>query len=184
MTKDKTKFEKGLTNVISSLLSGQEKERASLYEKILLEEDFHKHFKIDKDKFDPCDFHIYLQYPYEQFLECLIDNQLKISMKAKYFLLNIHFFENHITRVIERIEGSTCSVDKSRTIVSGIYSFLAYDRKIEFNYEGEYTYHLPRQILKTHDEIIKYYEALDDLYWGKEIKYLEFLLTLKISKNV
>lgn len=175
---NKTEFEKGLTNVISSILSGQERERGRLYEKIILEEDYHKHFKIEKDKFDPCDFHLYLQYPYEQFLESVIESQLKINEKAKYFLLNIHFFENHITQLINRIEGSTCSVDKSRAIIRAIYYFLSEDRKIEFNYEGEYTYHLPKKILKTHDEIIKYYKALDHLYWGEEKEYLEFLLTL------
>ncbi len=185
MNKEKKQnLEEGFKNVISSMLSGQEKQRASLYEKILLESDFRKHFKLDEDGFDASEFHLYIQYPFEQFLQALLANQLKINSQSINFVLDSNFYKNHFESLIRKFEGSSCCADKSSTIIRAIYKYLTKGEKIEFNFSGEYTFHLPKTIFKTHDSIMEFYEALESLYYGDSEKYLQFLLKLSKQINV
>lgn len=43
--------------------------------------------------------------------------------------------------------------------------------KIEFNYNSEYTYHLPKKVFTTHEEIVMFFESLIHLYMGRPGKY-------------
>jgi hypothetical protein len=84
------------------------------------------------------------------------------------------FLENHFVYQITEKEGGTCCYDKASTIVSRLELFFASGAEISFDYTQKYTFHLPKQIFTTHNEIITFYKALVSLFYGKPMLYLEW----------
>lgn len=92
------------------------------------------------------------------------------------------FIEHHLDYLFRTFEGNACSHDKTRTIMGRLERFFESGVEIEFNYKEEYTYHMPKIILTTHDEIIVAYHALEYLFYGNPKKYLP--LITEYSKKV
>lgn len=102
--------------------------------------------------------------------------------KLEILFLNFDFFDAHFTQVFERFEGMACSCDKSRTCLSLITKYLVSNEPIKFNYEGEYTFHLPEFVLTTHEQVMFYFDALASLVYGKFDGYLTALQRLSEQK--
>ena len=98
--------------------------------------------------------------------------------KLEILIVNYELFESHFRTVFERFEGMACCSDKTRTCLAYIIKYLMIGESIKFNYEGEYTYHLPEFVLTNHDEVIFYFNALCDLVYGKFDAYLTALQRL------
>lgn len=160
-----------IKNVLSGMLGNIEQDKIDLYHKIISENE-----KIKIDDYDT--FYYSLIYPYKQFLEGLISVELSNKREVKFILLHSQYIERHFNKIIVDKEGSACSSDKSRTIVRRLMNWFEKGERIEFDYEGEYTYHLPKTVFKTHEEIVAFYEALENLYYGNAQKYLNEMLTL------
>lgn len=126
----------------------------------------------------PEQFYFAILYPFSQFIDGLIQVELKGDHNVQFIMKCSRFIENNFVKLIETHEGSACSADKSRTIMKSLLNFYLKGDKIEFNYEQEYTYHLPKKIFKTHDSIIEFFEALYSLYYGNGDKYIKAMLTL------
>lgn len=94
------------------------------------------------------------------------------NSKARWLMLHSSFVECQFKKFIERVEGSPCCADKSRTIIRALFFWLHQEKKIVFNYEQEYTFHLPKQIFNTHEKIADFFEAIMALYYGMPEKYL------------
>lgn len=77
-----------------------------------------------------------------------------------FIFMNYQFLKNHIERLIRDHEGHACCADKSRTILKSLCEYYITGDEIDFDYSQEYTFHLPNNVLRTHDEIIEFYEAL------------------------
>lgn len=117
-------------------------------------------------------------YPIEQTLDGLIE-QATGNHKAQFLLKNSQFVEPHFKHHIEKIEGSACSADKSRTIMHGLLKFYMEGKKIQFNYKQEYIYGLPTTVFKTHDAIVDFFEGIHQLYFGNPDAYLKALVSIQ-----
>lgn len=120
------------------------------------------------------DFYFSFLYPISNVIDG-VTQQVSSCRKTQFILKHSQFIERHFEGLIRQHEGFACCADKSRTIMNKL--FLAYlnDEEIVFNYDAEYTYHLPKKIFKTHDDIIMFFEGVYSLYYGKPEKYLKSL---------
>lgn len=163
-------IEKALTTVLTSFMGGIDDECKSIYKKLASEKGVTNAFNAAK-KYNNEEFYIYLIYPFSNLLNGLL-SEVTGSHEAQFFLKHGEFTQRHIEKLIVQFEGSACSCDKSRTIMKRLIRYHMTGEEIKFNYDGEYTYHLPKRIFKTHDEIINFTNSLADLYYGKYEKYI------------
>jgi hypothetical protein len=124
------------------------------------------------------DFFYQMQYPFEQVIDGLLENVFPGNNDAKFIMANHNFIERHFVNLICKMEGSPCSADKSRTICRSLMHFFTSNQPIEFNYQGEYTFHLPKKIFTTHAEIVEFYYGIRDLYCGRSDRYLSAMLKI------
>jgi len=120
------------------------------------------------------EFSLELLHPFDSVVDGLLAS-ITDSSEAQFLIKHSDFAESHFNRLIEKFEGSPCCSDKSRTIVSSLIRYYIDDVKINFNYEQEVTYHLPKKIFKTHDQIVAFAKGLHHLFYGRPDFYLEAL---------
>lgn len=160
-----------MKEVLNSIFAGIDKEKADLFRDIL-----EKHKAFSKDIKDYEDFYHRLVHPYNSFLEQVINSQMGEQCwylkELKFLLLNSFYVEQHYLNLIQRYEGRSCSVDKSRSIMRGLTSFFKGNEEIEWDLEQEYTYHIPKKIFTTHKSIITFFDAIKSLHYGRIDKYL------------
>lgn len=127
-------------------------------------------------RFDgPDQFFYAVLYTWENFIEGYIKSEISTNEDVLFIYQNSQFIDRHFTNLFEKIEGPACSSDKSRTIIRGLVSFFGDGQKIKFNYDSKYTYHLPKKIFKTHNEILKFYNGLKKLIYGHGEEYAKAL---------
>ena len=120
-------------------------------------------------------FYFALMYPIRKMVNGLLAKELPNSPDAQFLLKNSRFIENHFKKLIEKLEGSACCADNTRTIMKELFRFLTTGKEITFDYTQEYTYHLPVLIFNTHDEIVVFFKALRHLHYGYPDQYIETL---------
>ena len=125
-------------------------------------------------KGDTDSFQYLFLYGIDNFIDGILDTALD-SNDAKFLFRHTNFVESHYENLIEKFEGSACCADKSSAIISALVSHFINDRPIKFNYEGKYTYHLPKVIFKTEEDIVAFFNGLRSLYHGKTDEYLHAL---------
>lgn len=118
------------------------------------------------------EFYFLVLYPFKNFLEGFLLTEVSDNRDVLFIMLNSQFIERHFNNTIEKEEGMPCCSDKSRTIMYKIIKFYTTGEKISFDFDGEYTYHIPKNVFTTHDQIILFYEGLKELYYGRNEKYL------------
>lgn len=165
-----------IKEVLDRMSDSIEKEQIELY-KTLINKTHRKEIKTVDD------FYFGLTYPYELFLGGLIKTEISHSDDVEFILMRSQFIEDHFDKLIQRVEGVVCCADKSRTIMCALLSFYNDKNPIVFNYEQEYTYHLPRVIFNTQESIIGFYEGLKRLYHGNPERYLAELLKISASQT-
>lgn len=135
------------------------------------------------NKFDgPDEFNLFILYPWRNFIDEYLNANVSSNREVIFIYKNYNLIESHISHLIEKFEGRACSADKSRTIINSIIKFFEKGKEIEFNYNQEYTFHLPKRILNTHEEIIEMYKGIKDLLYGDPDKYL--IAFSKIIKKI
>jgi hypothetical protein len=154
-----------ITEVLDGLVGSIKKDQIDLFKKLVDEKCFPNVTSIDE-------FHLGLVFPFEQFLSGLIRTKISTHKDACFLLIHSSFVENNFEKLIEKIEGRACCADKSRTILSALLRFFKEGIPIQWDYTQKITYHLPEKIFTTHIEIMCFYLALVDLYYGKTDKYL------------
>jgi hypothetical protein len=159
-------------NVLDNLVNSIGKKEIELYKKLIDE-------KPIENINDYEDLYYMVIYPFKQFVSGLIKTEISENNDVIFILQNSQYIDRHFAKLFINIEGSACSSDKSRTIVRALIHFFKNGEKINFNYEQEYTYHLPKKIFKDHDSILEHYEGLKQLYYGNPEKYLNSILKLK-----
>jgi len=163
-----------IEKVITSIIGDIGAKNASIYNKVIEE-----HGISYENINSPEDFYYNIIYPLSKFIDGVIQVELSRDEDLKFILKQSRFIECHFVKLIEKNEGSACSADKSRTIMRGLFNFYKDGIDINFNYDQEYTYHLPKTIFNTHDKIVEFYTGLKYLYYGNPDKYLEALLKIK-----
>lgn len=149
--------------IFSSLMGKKELERKELLEEIG-ENEFIDNARrcIESDNVD-------------MFRYCVIDalnapvDALLDEVNGKNDMLPFVFkhhgmIERHFQNLFSKIEGRACSADKSRTVIRSLARYCRTGEEIKFDYDGKYTFHLPKKIFKTHDEIMELVKALRTLY--------------------
>lgn len=104
------------------------------------------------------------------------------SGQLVFLLTKQTFIRGHLSRLFQTFEGLACSADKERTVFNAIARWLINGDEIKFNYNGDYTFQLPKKILTTHEDVICYFVSIYNLYYGRSDLYLMELK--KISNAV
>lgn len=161
---DSNKLEQYLKLIMDSV----DQEEINLYNKLSEGVEFKELISLD-------DFYFRVIYPHKQYISGLIKVEISTNPNIEYILQNLQYIENHFVYWIEKKEGSSCCYDKTKHILKQLYCFYKDGTKIEFDYSQEYTYHLPKEIFKSHEEIIEFYEGIRDLSCGNPEKYLKII---------
>lgn len=163
-----------IKSVIEGMVDMIDSENAELYKSLIDKASY-----MDLSTADG--FYFSLIHPYDKFLSGLIRSEISTNDDVGFILKQSHFIEHQFRGLIEDAEGSPCRADKTGTIVERLLRFYKNGKRIEFDYNQKYTYHLPERIFKTHESIVEFYEAIRGLYYGNPKKYLEALLNVKAS---
>jgi hypothetical protein len=163
--------DEAINKVLTGMLGVIEQEKIDLYKKLL---DHSNRTEIESVE----DFFFGLIYPHRQFLEGLISVEISPKDEVGFLLIHSDYVEHHFSEWIVKREGTACSADKSSTIIRALFEWLKTGKKIEWNYDQEYTYHLPKTIFKTHENIVMFYDGVKRLYYGKPQLYLECIKKL------
>ena len=95
--------------------------------------------------------------------------------KAIFLLTNYDYCENHFEKILEVKEGSACCADKSRFIARSLANLFIKNKPIVIDYDQEYTFHLPKEIFTTQEEILDFFDAIMRLYYADSVRYIKFL---------
>lgn len=165
---DKTQ---GIKTVLEALLKGGQAEGQLLYAQIYDEEIIQKARNAAQSG-NPERFFFALGYQLQKVIDAVVEGEFPQNQNAQFLMANAHFIESHLDKIFTKFEGMACSHDKTKTVMKALLRFFTTEKRIEFNYDGEYTYHLPKKVLRDHDSIIAYFTGLHHLYYGNPDRYL------------
>lgn len=157
---------KDLADFLSSLSESIEADKMKLFKEIINSSEIQQFDNYEE-------FYFAVIYPFENFISCFIQSEIARNQDVVFLMQNSRFVERNFRSLIEQREGAACCADKSRTIVKRLIDFYTTGNKIDFDYDGEYTYHLPREIFNNHDDVVMFYEGLKSLWYGQHARYLE-----------
>lgn len=166
-----TDIEKGLKDVMQGMFASITEDNNRAYDEISGNPAIESARKYIADR-NTEEFYLMFLYPLMSPIEGFLENEFPGNTKAQFLFQRIDFVEIHFLNLIEKIEGSACSADKSRTIMRCIARFLIDGSEIKFDYEQEYTYHLPKKVFLDHESIMNFFDAIYNLYYGDHIKYI------------
>lgn len=134
---------------------------------------------VSEGDFDGFSYHILDKYE-----DCILAILPEFSNhQTDDFLMNINFYERSFANLFIQFEGRACSSDKSRTVIRKIFDKLEHDKEIKFNYEQEYTFHLPQVVLKDEAGIMEAFEAFQGALYGKYDKVFQLFFKLGQPKE-
>ena len=117
-------------------------------------------------------FYYLFLHPTERPLQGFLESEMPGNYRAQFLFQHGQFIEKHYKNLFQRIEGSFCCADKSRAIMRGLARFLLDGEEIVFDYNQEYTYHLPKKIFNNHKSIVDFFESIYALYYGQIDKFI------------
>lgn len=180
-----TEKTQGIKAVLEALLKGGELEGQALYAQVYDEGIVQKAREAAQEG-NPEGFFFAMVYPLQKLVNAVAEGEFPRNQNAQFLMANSHFIENHLDRLFSKFEGGACSHDKTKTVMKALLSFFITEKRIEFNYEGEYTFHLPKLVLKDHDSILAFFNGLHYLHYGNPDHYLvamqEILAQVAASK--
>lgn len=166
-----------LNELFNTLADGQKQKRAEKLEKIKTNPTVSSAVQLlNAGRWEQFDWD--LIDPLEDIATSIIEEKYegKTENGQLVFLLTKQaFIRGHLSRLFQRFEGLACSADKERTVFNAIARWLINGDEIKFNYHGSYTFQLPKRILTTHKDVINYFVAIYNLYYGRSDLYLNEL---------
>jgi hypothetical protein len=165
-------------SVIQALFNGIAGENAEQFEAIRTEPAAQKALEAI-DARNPRHFHLNLLHPMDKVVSGLVNSKTQGNRDANFILIHSQYLHMHFRTWFERMEGNGACADKASTLLRALLRFYLDGKRIEFNYEAEYTYNLPQKILRTHEEIIEFFQGLHGLYYGNPDRYLQALMKLQ-----
>lgn len=126
---------------------------------------------------DPEDFFYSFSYKIQQAVDGMLESELK-NDSAVFLFSHSDFVDTNLTSLFSRFEGHACSADKARTVIRSLARHFVDGKPIEFDYEAEITFHLPKTILTTEKDVLGYFRALCMLYYGDFMGYTSHLKTV------
>ncbi len=175
----KADLETGITDIFSSILA-QEKTKAL---ELLGKYEDEPHVQEAAEALRSLDYqkfgHSLLRH-HRRIAETLVEKVLGENPRLAFLLIHQDFVSRHLRSLFVDIEGLSCCADKVRTVMRTLIRHYYKGSKIEFDYAGEYTYHLPQVVLRDHDSVVGYFESLYRLHYGDPKPYMVEML--KISQ--
>lgn len=123
-------------------------------------------------------FYFALPYEMNQLVDAILEAELPGNGNAQFLMGHSSFVSSHLDRIFQKFEGSACSHDKTKTVMRALMRFFTTGEPISFNYDQEYTFGLPKKVLKTHDSIVYYFNGLHHLYYGNSDHYLQAMFNI------
>ncbi len=166
-----------LQNLLETILKSSNEDKASLFKAVshlpVMEEaqTYARNGQADK-------FTYSLVYPLERVIEGLLESTMPGHVKARFILQHYRFLRSHFQKLLENREGPSCSADKAGTILHRLLRFCLTGQEIAFDPGEAHTFGHPTKVLRTHQEIVDFFEGLYALYYGLPEKYLQSLATL------
>lgn len=157
-----------IKDFLTTLSDSIENDNQELYKKIIDSSEI-KSFN------NPDEFFYAVLYPWKKFISGFLKSSLNANKDVEFIFTNSQYLDRHFATLFIQYEGTAYSSDKSGHIVNQLLKYYATGERIEFDYDGKYTYHLPDKIFKNHEQIVKFYEGLKSLLYGNPMKYLEAL---------
>ena len=128
-------------------------------------------------------FHEAIVMKSDDILEGIVEHVFGENYEIAFLIKQYDFLYHHLEKLFTKFEGHACCVDKTRTVLACLLLNKAKGKRIEFDYDGEWTYHLPKKILTSHEEVIKFFDAMINLYYGSHEKYLALLLEISAQSK-
>lgn len=167
-------IKEAITNIFNGLKASSQKDAMST----LLYDHIEKNLQYFKD---PEDFHLMCNYKFEQIIESLIGLYFQ---KEDDFIADIYLhyevYNRNITKVTEKMEGWTCSVDRARFILRKVLEFRKTNIKPVFE-KTEKAYQVPA--LGSFDQWYDLVKGIHHLQYGNPIEYL-FAFSTLIEKAI
>lgn len=151
--------------IFESILAGVKEENIALYKSMA------QYFK-ENNVGNTEEFYFKFIYPFESILNGFIAAELSSSIELQFLLLNHTFVNQHFEKIFEQVEGVACCSDKSRIVLFKLYMFYKEGMEISYDTTQEYTYFLPKKVFTTNKEIIEFFKALENLYYGNPKDYI------------
>lgn len=176
-------FENNLSSVLTSLIANAEAESirdayAALATHEQAQAGLQKILALDLEGY----YHA-VTYPASKVTRGLVGLAYPGNHEVQFIFENYAFLRAHTRELIESCEGSSCCADKARTVCKTLARYFAENKEIVFNYEAEYTFHLPRVVLTTQEDILEWYQAIKRLTVGKGDQYMAALAKYEKLRN-
>ena len=123
-------------------------------------------------------FYYSFMYPLDQLLEGMLASAIPNSEDAHFIFKNSQFVDAHFRALIVKYEGNSCCADKTRTVIRALLEYLTTGKEIGFDRSQQYTFHLPKKVFASHQEILEYFKAIQRLFYGQSEAYLAVLLAI------
>lgn len=166
-----TEKAESIKSVLDAMLKNISMEGMALYAEI-----YHEPMIVEARKhaqnLDPGSFHFSLCNPIQQMVDAVVEGEFPHNRNAQFLMAHSQFIEGHLDSIFTKFEGSACSHDKTRAVLAHLLMFFLQGKRVEFDYEQQYTFHLPKKVLKDHDSIIAMFEALHHFYYGSPERFL------------
>jgi hypothetical protein len=126
---------------------------------------------------EPDHFYFALQYPMGKLIDGLLSGHTpKDADDIRFLFKNSQLIERHVRRIIDKHEGMSCCADKSHSVLRALLRFLRTGQEIKWNYDQQYTFHLPKIAFTDHATTFAFFKSLKNLQLGYPEPYLKALL--------
>lgn len=129
----------------------------------------------------PTSFEALLVGPMKDLTDVVLDQCFPHSPRVHFLLKEYDFIKRHIKNVFQEQEGISCCVDKTLSVMRALMGYYTKAKEIEFNYNAEYTFHLPKRVLKTQEDILEFFEAVYSLHYGRPEKFIQQIEGFRIT---
>lgn len=116
-----------------------------------------------------------LSEPVDTLIDGILHHQLPHNHEVRFLVKQSKFVEMQLRGRIEAAEGMTCAADKTRFLMEGLFAFFTQGRELVFDRTQKYTFHLPKSVLCTHAEVLEFFLAVRELYYGDPKRFIAAL---------
>jgi hypothetical protein len=128
---------------------------------------------------NPEGFRFALPYHAANVVAALLIRAFPNSRETRFLFKEYNFVRLHFRNLFQKHEGACCCNDKAVMVLRKLLNFLLNGKRIEFEGKSEYTYAFPSVIFTTHEEIIEFFNALQDIKYGHGHAYVRQILALE-----
>ena len=171
-----------IKSVIEAMFANVLEENTQVYKHVKDNENIKEAVSTVKDG-DPEGFFYSLIYPLDNFIEGLLSHEIGANDKLQFLFMESQFIDIHFKHIIQVKEDWPCSADKSRSIIKRLAKWLLTGERIEFDYNADVTYHLPKTVFTTHEDIEEFFMALYRLCYGNSRDFVELMNTKYLEKE-